>query len=136
MLIPDERVVGAIIESSIRNNERFGVTGMLLYADGNIVQVLEGEHLDVDSIFDKIRIDSRHTNIFVLYEQKVSKRDFPLWSMGCICLHDADIERFQNSRQLFTISELEIEHRSTPCEALRVLKSFAQNAQRNSTHWH
>ncbi|MGB5981811.1 MAG: BLUF domain-containing protein [Nonlabens sp.] len=55
--------------SSIKNNES-QITGILLHEMGRFFQVLEGEEKLVNDLFYKIRKDSRHGNIYVVYDQK------------------------------------------------------------------
>lgn len=63
-------------------NLRSGVTGMMLYRDGNIIQTIEGPDEAVTALFDKIRDDPRHKDVIVLLKETVEKRQFPEWSMG------------------------------------------------------
>jgi len=65
-----------------QNNRREGITGMLLYKDGNFMQVLEGEEPDVRLLYTKIGKDPRHRGILVLIEENLDGREFPDWSMG------------------------------------------------------
>ena len=55
---------------------------LLLYADGNVMQVLEGEKAVVLELFQTIKLDKRHSGIFVLVEQEIAARQFASWSMG------------------------------------------------------
>lgn len=63
-------------------NERLGITGMLLYRDGNIIQTIEGPNEAVQQAFDKIQKDGRHKDVFVLLKEEINQRQFPNWSMG------------------------------------------------------
>ena len=64
-------------------NGRHGITGMLIFSEGNFLQILEGEAAVVDELMDKrIAVDPRHNHIFVLDREPVAERDFPGWSMG------------------------------------------------------
>jgi len=65
-----------------RNNESLGVTGMLLYHDGEFLQVLEGEREAVQALFGRIARDPRHTRVTLLQRQRVVQRQFADWSMG------------------------------------------------------
>ena len=68
---------------SIRpRNDALGLTGMLLYRDGNIIQVLEGPDEAVDTTFAKIDKDPRHKGVLLLLRDQVQGRVFPEWSMG------------------------------------------------------
>jgi hypothetical protein len=64
------------------NNSNLGVTGMLLFKDGNFLQILEGETKTVLSLYEKIRQDRRHKNLTVLSQDAIKVRIFSDWSMG------------------------------------------------------
>ncbi len=64
------------------NNSKLGVSGMLLYAEGSFIQVLEGEQKVVEELFAKIEKDPRHGEARVLLKCDVPKRTFTDWSMG------------------------------------------------------
>lgn len=74
--------IASILVTSRRNNERRQITGMLLYADGAFLQVLEGDEKVLRALVTKIRADDRHRNIMVLYENHAEHRSFPDWAMG------------------------------------------------------
>lgn len=71
-----------ILRGSRENNARLGVTGLLLYEEGNIIQLLEGKEATVRELYQKIRQDSRHGGFIVLLEETVEAREFPDWSMA------------------------------------------------------
>jgi len=70
-----------ILKVSRRNNARLGITGILLYRGGNIMQVLEGEWEPLERLYQVIREDPRHTGLIKLVDREVAKRDFEFWSM-------------------------------------------------------
>ncbi|CAB4699948.1 MAG: hypothetical protein F2667_04720 [Actinobacteria bacterium] len=81
---------------SIRpRNEAAGVSGMLLYRDGNIIQTLEGPQAAVQSTFDAIRRDTRHSGLLVLLERPIAERAFPQWSMGFRAVSDQEISEIE-----------------------------------------
>ena len=49
-----------LLETSRKNNTADGVTGMLLYHDGNFFQVLEGDRDAVIGVFRRVERDPRH----------------------------------------------------------------------------
>ena len=63
-----ESALPAIVETSVRRNGEDGITGMLLYAGGNIMQVLEGDEAAVRRTYERIGRDPRHRNIMLLSE--------------------------------------------------------------------
>jgi hypothetical protein len=59
--------------TSIRpNNVKHEITGMLIYQDGNIMQVIEGEQHNIDQLYKNIALDNRHTGIIKLLQEKIS----------------------------------------------------------------
>jgi hypothetical protein len=74
--------VKQILAVSRINNERRDVTGMLLYRQGNFLQIIEGERDTVEALFKIIARDPRHRQITRMFAQQIEKRDFPNWTMG------------------------------------------------------
>lgn len=64
------------------NNEQAGVTGMLLYSGGNVIQTLEGPEDGVERIFAAIEPNPLHHGIIVILRDETTHRAFPNWSMG------------------------------------------------------
>jgi hypothetical protein len=65
-------------------NERRGVTGMLLHAQGRFMQVLEGERDVVLDLLAAIRRDPRHEAIVVTQVEAIDERRFGDWTMGFV----------------------------------------------------
>lgn len=65
-----------------RNNERLGVTGILVYSDGNFMQVIEGGELVTDELFSCIKRDARHHDVTTVHRHPISTREFQGWSMA------------------------------------------------------
>lgn len=71
-----------LLEHCRRRNPERGVTGMLLYHDGGILQLIEGEEDTLSELYGKIRRDPRHKEVRVLMRAPVAERLFPDWAMG------------------------------------------------------
>jgi len=71
-----------ILSKSRTANAEAGITGMLLYKDGNFMQVLEGEEDAVRALYARIRRDPRHLGIVTVVEGQREGRCFGDWSMG------------------------------------------------------
>lgn len=128
-LVTDEAVVlSAILEASVRNNKKNNLTGMMLYADGNVMQVLEGARDAVLATFHAIERDARHRGIFVLIEQEIAARQFAAWSMGFRQLSLADLEQLPAAAHVFRARPDEITLRGRVGDALTVLQSFANGS--------
>ena len=74
--------IGSILAASRRNNARDGITGGLLFSAGCFAQVLEGPLDAVESAFERIQCDERHSDVTVLQSEPIAARDFPDWSMA------------------------------------------------------
>ena len=63
-------------------NEQYHITGLLLYAKDNFVQVLEGDAAAVDELYKAILNDDRNTKNTLIQRKDIDARSFPQWSMG------------------------------------------------------
>jgi hypothetical protein len=77
----DEQVERIVAEAR-RRNALNGVTGVLLYCDGNFMQYLEGEEDAVVDTFARIRASESHYQINELMNQPILEREFGDWTMG------------------------------------------------------
>jgi len=71
-----------ILDKARSANAEKGITGLLLYNNGCIIQLLEGEETTVEQLYKKIELDTRHTGLLRLYSTHTDQRDFPNWNMG------------------------------------------------------
>jgi hypothetical protein len=71
-----------ILRASRRNNEKMGVSGMLLHRDGNFMQVLEGPQEAVNQLIATIKDDPRHHGFLSLWAKPITERRFAEWSMA------------------------------------------------------
>lgn len=63
-------------------NLESGVTGVLLYSDGNFMQYFEGSEDSMRVTFERIRASRRHRDIIELLNECITQRSFPDWQMG------------------------------------------------------
>ncbi len=71
-----------ILRQSKGNNPGVGVTGVLCFAAGIFLQVLEGGRSQVSALYNKIARDPRHHDVVLLSFEEVDERSFAGWSMG------------------------------------------------------
>lgn len=81
------------LQKARANNQRDGITGMLLFSSGNFILVIEGDEAAVLSLHKRILADPRHTRIMTLLQRPLTKRMFAEWSMGFRNLDLAPEER-------------------------------------------
>ena len=87
----DEVALKDIMESASQKNEPESVTGMLLYCDGNFMQVLEGESEAVEATYSRISRDLSHKDIIEVLRQPVTQRSFGHWSMGFRAIRPSEL---------------------------------------------
>jgi hypothetical protein len=84
-----QRTIDRILAVSRRRNAEAGVTGALMFTRLYFVQALEGPAAAVESVFDRICCDLRHTGIEVIECGPVLETTFGGWSMSEL-VPDAD----------------------------------------------
>jgi len=86
-----------ILQSSRRNNQTIGITGVLVHGGGLFMQVLEGPEQAALRLYVKILDDRRHGNLRIIQISPANERMFQNWSMGVI---DKDPLEFQHIAEL------------------------------------
>jgi hypothetical protein len=107
--------LSGLLAKSRTNNAACGITGMLVYADGNFLQVLEGPKEDVLAAYLRIHDDPRHRGVIKLLEKAVPCRYFPQWSMGFDCIDKSVVGEIPGYQQLRTLS---VEERASTAHRL------------------
>ncbi|SDU92487.1 Sensors of blue-light using FAD [Microlunatus sagamiharensis] len=79
--LSDPELVDLLVESRARNADR-GITGLLLYRRGRVMQMLEGEERVVRDLYDRIAMDVRHEHVTNVWSSIAVRRRFPDWTMG------------------------------------------------------
>lgn len=93
----EERDLEALLETSHRLNERDGITGVLLYNDGNVLQYLEGAPEDLDRVFARIKRNPLHHDITEVYRGAIARRHFAGWLMGFARVPKSTLLQLQQS---------------------------------------
>ena len=71
-----------LLKTIRKNNEIRHITGILLYLDPFFIQVLEGREAIVNNLFTRIKQDSRHNKVSLIYKKPIEERYFSDWTMG------------------------------------------------------
>lgn len=58
------------------------ISGLLLYGDDDIIQVIEGPVESVRALYQTIAADARHYDVVILADGPIRERAFAEWSMG------------------------------------------------------
>jgi len=120
-----EHEISKILESSIDHNKENAITGMLLYANGNFLQVLEGEAETVEGTFSRICADPRHYDIIVLVREPIAERHFSQWSMGYQHLSKNYLNEFSQYAVFFKFHANDAAIRAKPGIAVELLRQFS-----------
>lgn len=123
-----EPELDALLVVSRANNARSGVTGMLLYRDGRFLQVLEGPEASIRQVMERIQDDSGHHSVRTLLEDRVTRRQFPDWTMGFPQVDPDDEDRIPGYRTTFEDLADEWDDVSSTTPAVRELLKWFQGS--------
>lgn len=113
-----------LLESARTKNARLGITGLLLYKDGDFIQLIEGERAAVEALLHTIKKDPRHMQTTVLLEGYSDERLFSGWSMGFRNLNDAEIQRLPGFSHFMNRRQVAEQFEATPHSALHLFSLF------------
>jgi hypothetical protein len=119
--------LGDLLEQSHKNNAALNVTGMLLYKDGNVMQVLEGEEPVVRALYAKIGRDPRHRGLLTLHQAPIAARQFQDWSMGFRDLKSAETLAMPGYSEFMNVALTGAELSSDPTRCQRLLMTFKKS---------
>jgi hypothetical protein len=119
-----EEALSVLLERSQAKNARLGLTGLLLYKDGQFMQALEGAEDAVRDLYAVIAADPRHSGVRTLLEEQVSARQFPDWTMGFRVLTDDAVRQIPGYNTFFDASRGEAPTWATSARAKWLLEWF------------
>jgi hypothetical protein len=77
----DIEILDNILNTSRTNNTKWDITGNLIFHSDLFLQLLEGPPDAIDSLYQDILLDNRHTEIFKLRDEITQRRLFASWTM-------------------------------------------------------
>lgn len=95
-------------------NKLHGISGILLFSSGVVMQYIEGEQDQIDNLYSNILLDERHHNIIKLLDEFIENKIFKEWSMK---FKNVDNEIIVNIKNYITAYEKSI---------LEILKLFVK----------
>ena len=84
----DQDQLETLYSQVITNNLGLKITGVLLFSQGNFMQIMEGDTAVIDQIYQKISKDERHHHLFKLIDRTVDQRIFENYSNGFTIVKD------------------------------------------------
>jgi hypothetical protein len=85
-----------ILVTSVTNNRRDDITGMLVHDDTWFAQMLEGRESIVSTTFERILRDDRHSDVSLVSMHPVGQRRFADWWMRAIAYDKDNCELFRH----------------------------------------
>jgi hypothetical protein len=80
------KAIESILETSRAHNLSNGITGVLCYGGGVFLQAIEGGRESVNTLYNHIVSDKRHTDVALLHYEEITERRFGGWTMGTVNL--------------------------------------------------
>ena len=99
-------------------NSANSLTGVLLYADGNFLQCLEGPVDSVLRAYNRISASRRHKGLIELNRSSVQNRSFESWEMGLLRPNKEEFISISNALSLAS------EKDNSSVIAIAFMKSF------------
>jgi hypothetical protein len=117
-----------ILGAASSNNTRNGITSMTLFADGSIIQVLEGNASKVQQTFDRIVRNPKQRGATLVTQEAIASRALAGVSLGLLHV-SSDMQKNMPANTLFfkcTVREIKL--RVRPGNARDLLVQFAELA--------
>lgn len=120
-----------MLECARESNAEVGITGALVYADGDFLQILEGKVDDVLELMGRISRDVRHERVTVLKQGSVPAAVFSNWNMAYVSATPEQIAQWAGLSGTATVSDLFADMHSDPLMVAqfteRILSVLAAN---------
>ena len=119
----------ALLQQARSHNYQEDLSGLLLYFQGQFLQVLEGPEPALNRLYARIRADPRHHNLLTLAHGPIAARSFPDWRMGFATATADMVGQTTGSLPLLAAPGLA----AHPSAALsQLLRNFAQDQPQDS----
>ena len=105
------------------HNERTRLSGMLLHAHGQFMQVLEGPEPELSRLYARIQADPRHYAVRTLAYGPIAARAFPDWRMAYAPTDARALEKITGFLPLKAVPGLATH---PTAEVVRLLHDFVQ----------
>ena len=117
----------AIIHRSGLGDQADGLTGMTLFSNGNIIQLIEGRKARVQSLFAALPAFGKQFQIIALMEAPVPQACLPDTSIGLDTLSWTLLSHAPSSIALFKLGVAEVKSRLLPSPGMVLMVNFARD---------
>ena len=118
----------SLLSVSRARNLEDGLTGVLLYNDGNFMQYLEGPDTALRQTYKRICADPLHGNLIEILLEPITERSFATWAMGFTQPTTSELLALSNARWKRMGIDTTIPEEASP--GMLLLHSFWRAAQR------
>ena len=80
--------VQVVFDGVIEKNLSRSITGILLYSQGNFMQIMEGEPDGLFKLYDSIKEDPRHHHVIEILSSPINHRIFENYQTGFSIVND------------------------------------------------
>lgn len=124
------RDLDSILVDARSFNQKVGVTGALLHAEGVFFQYFEGPAAGVTEVYNKIKLSDKHKDIRELVHESIDVRKFPAWHMAFAEAPSTALEELTNEYWEIALPEL---RQQAPSPGLKLLLEFWNSATHRSS---
>ncbi|WGK65097.1 BLUF domain-containing protein [Croceiramulus getboli] len=123
-----EEAIENMLQTCRRNNTASGITGILVYINGTFTQYIEGPEEKIDTLFEKIKRDRRHTQVIELFSGHSDERFYGNWSMAYKSLRPEEAENITGYRPFVSDDYLSSPGKSIESHpAISLMTSFVKD---------
>ena len=94
-----EKEINEILATAHERNKDLCVSGILIYYNGYFVQLLEGNRVPVNQIFQCISNDERNENVTVMSVREIVHKSYKGWDMAY--MGGSEMRSVKNSQEDF-----------------------------------
>jgi hypothetical protein len=91
-----------LLQKSQDRNQLHDITGYIFLSKKKIIQLIEGDDVLIDTLYNLIKIDERHFNVMTIIDKKIEKRTMKNWNMAVLDFWN-DEEKFDEFKLLDTL---------------------------------
>ncbi|MCC5943310.1 MAG: BLUF domain-containing protein [Bernardetiaceae bacterium] len=118
-----------ILAACKKNNPPLYITGVLLYSERKFIQLVEGDFNTLMTLYDKIKIDHRHSEVMMISCSPIKEKSFPSWHMATkkIGAETIDYSTDMTEQDKAFFDEMLLGNESDGKRVIKLLKTFLES---------
>ncbi len=100
-----------LLQNSQERNRLHSVTGYIFLSKTKIVQLIEGDDVVINKLYDRIKLDNRHTEVSVILDKQIERRTMMNWNMAILDFWNdqkATFDEFSLLDKLYSSTDIEL----------------------------